>query len=76
MCDDLSLPWQPDPDAAKELIALGRTGRARKQGCTFTPSVHARPLAGSVERGWSSPVHEDEGEKARAALAKLEGGSE
>jgi hypothetical protein len=59
MHDDLSLPWRPDPEAAEELIALGKTGRARKQGRTFTPSVHARPLTGSVGR----PVRDESEEE-------------
>lgn len=65
MRDDFTEPWRPDPDTAEELVALGRPGRARKQGRTFTPSVHARPLAGSVGR----PVR-DENEEEHDGLRR------
>jgi hypothetical protein len=63
MRDDFTEPYRPDPEAAEELLALGRTGRARKQGRSFAPSVLARPLAGSVGR----PVR-DENEEGHDGL--------
>lgn len=45
--DELTTPWQADPDAAEELIALGTVKRARKAGRTYTPSALSRPLPGA-----------------------------
>jgi hypothetical protein len=47
MRDELTTPWHADPEEAEALVALGKTGRARKAGRTYTPSVHAHPLPGT-----------------------------
>jgi hypothetical protein len=39
--------WHEDIEAADEMLALGRAGRARVSGRTFTPSILARPLPGA-----------------------------
>lgn len=51
-----------DPDEAEELLALSKPKRARKAGRTYTPSVLARPLPGSVGR----PVREPDAEERTA----------
>lgn len=59
MHDDFTEPWRPDPEMAEELIALGRPARARRQGRSFTPSVLAHPLVGSV----GQPVRDEDEEE-------------